>query len=139
MSSCDNSNIRKNYIVTSTEIDILSACTGFYTNNIYNCSGDTIFIDSEFLDANTVIADTLSACTAIYTSNLYGCSPINVNDELYILSGLYLFGTPTTNTAIDVLVKDTTGEVKIRDINSIISGITTSANTYVTGTTFSPN
>jgi hypothetical protein len=139
MSGCDNSNIRKNYIVSGVEIDILSACTGFYTNNIYNCSGDTIFIDPAFLDANTVIADTLSACTAIYTSNLYGCSPINVNDELYILSGLFLSGTPTTNTAIDVLVRDTNGEVKIRDIDSIISGITTSANTYVTGTTFSPN
>ena len=100
MSGCDNSNIRKNYIVSGVEIDILSACTGFYTNNIYNCSGDTIFIDPAFLDANTVIADTLSACTAIYTSNLYGCSPINVNDELYILSGLFLSGTPTTNTAL---------------------------------------
>ena len=137
--SCDNSNIKKNYIVTGTEQDILSACTGFYTNNIYNCSGDTIFIDPAFLDANTVIADTLSACTAIYTSNLYGCSPINVNDELYILSGLFLSGTPTTNTALEVLVRDTNGEVKIRDIDSIISGITTSANTYVTGTTFSSN
>jgi len=54
MSSCDNSNIKKNYIVTSTEIDILSACTGFYTNNIYSCSGDTITIESDILSTNTI-------------------------------------------------------------------------------------
>ena len=54
MSSCDNSNIKKNYIVTSTETDILSACTGFYTNNIYSCSGDTITIESDILSTNTI-------------------------------------------------------------------------------------
>ena len=54
MSSCDNSNIKKNYIVTSTEIDILSACTGFYTNDIYPCSGDTIIVHSDILSANTI-------------------------------------------------------------------------------------
>jgi hypothetical protein len=54
MSSCDNSNIKKNYIVTSTEIDILSACTGFYTNDIYPCDGDTITIHSDILSANTI-------------------------------------------------------------------------------------
>jgi hypothetical protein len=54
MSSCNNSNIRKNYIVTSTETDILSACTGFYTNNIYSCSGDTITIESDILSTNTI-------------------------------------------------------------------------------------
>ncbi|MCH9715787.1 MAG: hypothetical protein K0U52_01705, partial [Gammaproteobacteria bacterium] len=54
MSSCDNSNIRKNYIVTGTEQDILSACTGFYTNDIYPCSGDTIIVHSDILSANTI-------------------------------------------------------------------------------------
>jgi len=54
MSSYDNSNIKKNYIVTGTEQDILSACTGFYTNNIYSCSGDTITIESDILSTNTI-------------------------------------------------------------------------------------
>ena len=54
MSSCDNSNIKKNYIVTSTETDILSACTGFYTNDIYPCTGDTIIVHSDILSANTI-------------------------------------------------------------------------------------
>ena len=54
MSSCDNSNIRKNYIVSGVEQDILSACTGFYTNDIYPCTGDTIIVHSDILSANTI-------------------------------------------------------------------------------------
>ena len=54
MSSCDNSNIRKNYIVSGSEQDILSACTGFYTNDIYPCTGDTIIVHSDILSANTI-------------------------------------------------------------------------------------
>jgi len=55
MSSCDESNINKNYIVqTPTDFDILSACTGFYTNNIYNCTGDTLTLHSNTVSANTI-------------------------------------------------------------------------------------
>ena len=57
MSSCDESSIKKNYIVQSpTDFDILSACTGFYTNNIYNCTGDTLTLHSKTVSANTVNA-----------------------------------------------------------------------------------
>lgn len=43
MSSCDNSNIRQNYIVTNTnEFDTFTACTGIWTTNIYGCSPITI-------------------------------------------------------------------------------------------------
>ena len=57
MSSCDESSIKKNYIVQSpTDFDILSACTGFYTNNIYNCTGDTLTLHSTTVSANTVNA-----------------------------------------------------------------------------------
>ena len=57
MSSCDESSIKKNYIVqTPTDSDILSACTGFYTNNIYNCTGDTLTLHSTTVSANTVNA-----------------------------------------------------------------------------------
>ena len=59
MSSCDESNISKNYIVQSpTDFDILSACTGFYTNNIYNCSGSTLTLHSTTVSANTINATT---------------------------------------------------------------------------------
>lgn len=43
MSSCDNSNIRQNYIVTNTnEFDTFTACTGIWTTNLYGCSPITI-------------------------------------------------------------------------------------------------
>lgn len=55
MSSCDNSNIRQNYIVTITnEFDTLTACTGVWTSNINSCSGDTITIESDILSTNTI-------------------------------------------------------------------------------------
>ena len=76
MSSCDNSNIKKNYIVTSTEIDILSACTGFYTNNIYSCSGDTITIESDILSTNTINSSViLSGGTNLL--DIFGGSVVN--------------------------------------------------------------
>jgi len=88
MSSCDESNITKNYIVQSaSDFDILSACTAFYTNNIYNCTGDTLTLHSSIVSANTINATTLSACTGIYTSNLYGCSPITVHDTMMFGDG----------------------------------------------------
>ena len=57
MSSCDESSIKKNYIVQApTDFDIFSACTGFYTNNIYNCTGDTLTLHSTTVSANTINA-----------------------------------------------------------------------------------
>ena len=197
MSSCDESNISKNYIVQSpTDFDILSACTGFYTNNIYNCTGDTLTLHSTTVSANTInstvylsggtnlldifgsmdtntfvtgftydnsnnlniqrndgvsfgvniseysgltINGVLSACTGIYTSNLYGCSPITVNDDLIILSGLTFSSITQDNGLTEILARDSgTGEVKYRDVSSIISAAT-SADTFVTGSTLSGN
>jgi len=88
MSSCDNSNIKKNYIVTGTEQDILSACTAIYTNSIENCSGTTLDINSSILSTNDInatnitLSGVLSACTGVHTSNIYGCSPITIHDDL---------------------------------------------------------
>jgi len=57
MSSCDESNIKKNYIVQSAaDFDVLSACTAFYTNNIYNCTGGTLTLHSDIVSANTINA-----------------------------------------------------------------------------------
>ena len=59
MSSCDESNIKKNYIVQSAaDFDVLSACTAFYTNNIYNCTGGTLTLHSSIVSANTINATT---------------------------------------------------------------------------------
>ena len=92
MSSCDNSNIKKNYIVTSTETDILSACTGFYTNNIYSCSGDTITIESDILSTNTI-------------------------NSSVILSGgtnlLDIFGSTDTNTFVTGVTYDNSNNLSV--------------------------
>jgi len=135
MSSCDNSNIRKNYIVTGTEQDILSACTAIYTNSIENCSGNTLDINSSILSTNDInatnitLSGVLSACTGIYTSNIYGCSPITIQDEL-ILSAVN-----NNNTLEEILVIDGSGLVQYRDLSTLITGSTT----FVTGTTFNSN
>lgn len=111
MSSCDNSNIKKNYIVTGIEQDILSACTGFYTNNIYSCSGDTITIESDILSTNTI-------------------------NSSVILSGgtnlLDIFGSLDTNTFITGFTYDNSNNLSIQrndgvsfDVNiSEFSGLT---------------
>ena len=107
MSSCDESNISKNYIVRApTDFDILSACTGFYTNNIYNCTGDTLTLHSTTVSANAINATTLSACSGIWTSSLSGCSPITVHDELILLSGLTFSSITQDNSQTQILVRD---------------------------------
>jgi len=125
MSSCDNSNIKKNYIVTGLEQDILSACTSFYTNNIYSCSGDTINFNTNIDNCGF----------SINTSFIGGCSPITVTDRMILLSGL-TFNNITNDNSLDrVLVINTGGTVEYRDVSSLITGSTT----FVTGTTFSSN
>jgi hypothetical protein len=164
MSSCDESNIIKNYIVQSpSDFDILSACTGFYTNNIYNCTGDTLTLHSPTVSANAINATTLSACSGIWTSSLSGCSPITVHDELILLSGLTFSAITEDNSLTQILVRDSvsglvkyinfsdidqdntltnilakdpiTGEIKYRSVESIISAAT-SGDTFVTGFTY---
>ena len=125
MSSCDNSNIKKNYIVTGVEQDILSACTGFYTNNIYACSGNTINFNANIDNCGFTIN----------TSFIGGCSPITVTDRMILLDGL-TFNNITNDNSLDrVLVINTGGTVEYRDVSSLFTGSTT----FVTGTTFSSN
>ena len=92
MSSCDNSNIRKNYIVTGTEQDVLSACTGFFTNDIYPCTGDTITIHSDILSANTI------------------------NSAVYLSGGtnlLDIFGSMDTNTFVTGVTYDNSNNLSV--------------------------
>ena len=60
--SCDNSNIRQNYIVVGGgESDIVSACTAFYVTNIEACDPTSgITINSNiFIDGETTVNDNL--------------------------------------------------------------------------------
>lgn len=140
MSSCDNSNIKKNYIVTGTEQEILSACTSIYTNTIENCSGNTLDINSSILSTNDInatnitLSGVLSACTGIYTSNIYGCSPITIQDELILKSGLTFNTIPINNSLEKVLVIDSGGTINYRELSTITGGSGT--NTFVTGFTY---
>jgi hypothetical protein len=89
MGSCEESNIKKSYIVQTLEgFDILSACTAIYTDNLYNCTGDTIFIQSDILSANTITANTYYGDG----SNLTGISGITDN---YVSGGTYNSGATT--------------------------------------------
>jgi hypothetical protein len=130
--------------IFATLVDSNTFVTGFTYDNSNNLSivrNDNISIGvniSQFsgLTINGGLsATTLSACTGIYTSNLYGCSPINVNDNLVILSGITLSSITNNNLLTQILVRDPiNGAVEYRDVGTIIS--TSSANTFVTAFTY---
>ena len=92
MSTCDNAKIKNNYIVqTASEFDVLSACTGVYTNNLYSCTGDTVYINDN-LSTNIVYANVFSGGTyygdgsnlsGISTDNFYTTGVTLQNDILY--------------------------------------------------------
>ena len=119
-----------NFFVCSgtTFLSTISGCTNgvdFNGNTFYN-SGDVFF--------NGVI----TACTGIHTSNIYGCSPITVHDELILLNKLTLPLSAVTqdDTLTQILgIDSSTGEVKYRSVESIITGAT-SQDTFVTGFTY---
>ena len=91
MSTCDNSKIRNNYIVQIPDgFDVLSACTAIYTDNLYTCSGDTLYVNS-ILSANTITSPTFSGgtyygdgsnLTGITTDNFYTTGATLENDIL---------------------------------------------------------
>jgi hypothetical protein len=122
MSSCDNSNIKKNYIVTTgSEQEILSACTAFYTNNLYPCDSNNITVNSNLLITNDIsVNGLLTSCEGIITSNIYGCSPITIHDDLLPNSGNTLnLGTPIK---------------RFRDINTVSGTSTVWTSTNVVNT-----
>ena len=103
MSSCDESNVKKNYIVqTPTDFDILSACTGFYTNNIYNCTGDTLTLHSPIVSANTI------------------------NVLTYLSGGtnlLDIFGSMDTNTFVSGFTYDNSNNLNIQRNDGVSFGV----------------
>jgi len=117
-----------NFFVCSgtTFLSTISGCTDsvdFNGNTFYN-NGDVFF------------GGVISACTGIHTSNIYGCSPITVHDELILLNKLTLSAVTQDDTLTQILGRDSsTGEVKYRSVESIITGAT-SQDTFVTGFTY---
>ena len=142
----DRTNLLSAYTLNlSTLVDNNTFVTGYTydganTFTISDNSGSTFNATFNTVTGLTVTgglsATTLSACTGIYTSNLYGCSPITVNDSLILLSGLTFSSITQDNSLTEILSRDSgTGEVKYRDVESIISAAT-SQDTFVTGGTF---
>lgn len=136
MSSCDNSNIRKNYIVTGIEQDILSACTGFFTNDIYPCTGDTIIVHSDILSANTINS-------TVYLSGGTNLLDIFGSMDTFV-TGTTLdsnLATLTRNDSVDVLLLSGGSNVTLSNpsanqINIDVS-IPPDTNTFVSASTLS--
>ena len=134
------------YFVVEPANDSVTGATG----NFFVCSGTTFLstisgcTDSVDFNGNTFYNNSdvffngvITACTGVHTSNIYGCSPITVHDDLILLNKLTLSAVTQDDTLTQILGKDSsTGEVKYRSVDSILSGVTTE-NTFVTGSTLS--
>ena len=75
MSECGDSNIKKSYIIQSVEsVDIFSACTAVYTNQILPCSGNTVNISGNVniignVSGNTFYGDGSNLTGITHTSD----------------------------------------------------------------------
>ena len=145
MSSSCGPDIVKYFVVEPANDSVTGA-----TGNFFVCSGTTFLsaisgcTDSVDFNGNTFYNNSdvffngvITACTGVHTSNIYGCSPITVHDDLILLNKLTLSAVTQDDTLTQILGKDSsTGEVKYRSVDSILSGVTTE-NTFVTGSTLS--
>jgi hypothetical protein len=117
MSSCDGSSINKNYIVLPpTDVDVLSACTGFYTNNIYNCTGDTLTLHSATVSANTINA-------SVYLSGGTNLLDIFGSFDNYT-TGATLVGSTAYFDRTDLLSAYTLNLSTLVDNNTFVTGYT---------------
>jgi hypothetical protein len=134
MSSCDESNIKKKYIVQSAaDFDVLSACTAFYTNNIYNCAGGTLTLHSDIVSANTINA-------SVYLSG--GTNLLDIFGSLdNYTTGATLVGTEVVFDRTNLLSAYTLNLSTLVDNNTFVTGYTyDDANTFTisdnSGSTF---
>ena len=121
-----------------------SANTGTYTTGSTLINNTLYFDRNDVLSAYTVDLTDIrfsggsGNCIAdLYVTNVHGCSPITFHDPMISLSGITLSGAPTNdNTLTEILARDTTtGELKYRDVASIISAATpTDGNGITIGT-----
>jgi hypothetical protein len=132
MSSCDNSNIKQNYIVTNiNEFDTLTACTGIWTSNIYGCSPITI---QDQLKLNSVnINNSLNNLLVI--DNLTGL--IQYRDINTISSGITISGTNgITNFEYDqknTFTITRSDNLKLFAKIDSVTGFTVNGNIVITG------
>lgn len=117
--------------------------TNFYTTGTNVVDNTAYFDRNDILSAYTLDLSNIkfsggagNCISELYVTDIYGCSPIRVNDELIALSGITFSGTPIEdNTLTQIMGRDAvSGELKYRDVSSIIAAST--ANTYTTGFTY---
>ena len=115
--------INETFIIESIEdSDILSACTGFYTNALISCSGNTQIL----LSNNIIKANSAFSATTFYGdgSNLTGIS----TQDTFVTGGTY-----NSNSGIATFTNNTGGTFSV---NGFYTG---STDIYITGVTFSNN
>lgn len=123
MSLCDDSNIKKTYIVQSSDSsDFFSACTELYTNQLLPCTGDTINVNGNFNILGNITGSTFYGDG----SNLTGVS----SQDTFVTGATYYNNTFTyinnSGGTFDVLFNTLTGLTINGDL--LVTG-----NTEVTG------
>ncbi|MFY7886308.1 MAG: hypothetical protein ACOVOV_15835, partial [Dolichospermum sp.] len=115
--------INETFIIESIESsDVMSACTGFYTNTLISCTGNTQIL----LSNNIIKANSAFSATTFYGdgSNLTGIS----KQDTFVTGGTY-----NSNSGIATFTNNTGGTFSV---NGFYTG---STDIYITGVTFSDN
>ena len=115
--------INETFIIESIESsDVMSACTGFYTNTLISCTGNTQIL----LSNNIIKANSAFSATTFYGdgSNLIGIS----KQDTFVTGGTY-----NSNSGIATFTNNTGGTFSV---NGFYTG---STDIYITGVTFSDN
>lgn len=129
MSSCDNSNIKQNYIVTNTnEFDTLTACTGIWTSNIYGCSPVTI---QDPLRLNSVSNNNI-------LNRLLVLDPVTKLVEYRDAATLVTGATTVVNFTYNgenTFIITRSDSVQFSATFNTVTGLTVNGNLFITGTT----
>jgi hypothetical protein len=143
--SCKCKNIIQNFEGGVIPLTTTFLSPVYFSGNTYHSgsifSGGTnlldIFCTAPCGGGATFTGGSANCIDDLYLTNMHGCSPITVHDDLILLSGLTLPLPLEDNSLTQILSRDTvSGNIKYRNVNSIISAAT-SVDTFVTGGTFS--
>jgi len=114
--------INETFIIEAENDGTMSACTGFFTNALVSCTGNTqILLGNNIIEANSAFS-----ATTFYGdgSNLTGIS----TQDIFVTGGTY-----NTNTGVATFTNNTGGTF------SLTGFYTGATDVYVTGVTFSNN
>ena len=118
--------INETFIVEGLEGDVLSACTGFYTNALISCTGNTQIL----LSNNIIKANSAFSATTFYGdgSNLTGIS----TQDTFVTGGTYSAGTA-------VFTNNTGGTFNVTGFYTGATDVFVTGGTYSDGNTIFTN